>query len=84
MITPKTKSSITIAVCEKEIRGEVVRGAAPTPTILGFTMDEVKANNTAASCWSAIDGFAYNLTNWISFQLDKFSINSVIATARHK
>ena len=33
VITSKAKSSITIAVGAKEIRGEVVRGAAPTPTI---------------------------------------------------
>jgi cytochrome b involved in lipid metabolism len=28
-------------------------------------MEQVKANNTAASCWSAIDAVVYNLTNWI-------------------
>jgi cytochrome b involved in lipid metabolism len=29
-------------------------------------LSEVRANNTAASCWSVIDGFVYNLTAWIS------------------
>jgi cytochrome b involved in lipid metabolism len=29
-------------------------------------MDQVKANNTSASCWTVIDNYVYNLTNWIS------------------
>jgi cytochrome b involved in lipid metabolism len=29
-------------------------------------MAQVKANNTAKSCWSVIDGYVYNLTNWIN------------------
>ena len=37
-----------------------------TPTPTGYTMAQVKANNTAKSCWTAIDGYVYNLTNWIS------------------
>ena len=37
-----------------------------TPTPTGYTMTQVKANNTAKSCWSVIDGYVYNLTNWIN------------------
>ena len=37
-----------------------------TPTPTGYTMAQVRANNTAKSCWTAIDGYVYNLTNWIS------------------
>jgi cytochrome b involved in lipid metabolism len=33
---------------------------------VGYTMDQVKANNTSASCWTVIDNYVYNLTNWIS------------------
>ncbi|KRO31449.1 MAG: hypothetical protein ABR65_03830 [Actinobacteria bacterium BACL2 MAG-121220-bin52] len=33
---------------------------------MGYTMDQVKANNTSASCWTVIDNNVYNLTNWIS------------------
>jgi hypothetical protein len=100
VITARAKSEITVAVGEKEIPGEVVRGAyvAPTatptpvatptptptptpsptpvvtptptptatPTVTGYTMAQVRANNTARSCWTAIDGNVYNLTNWIS------------------
>jgi cytochrome b involved in lipid metabolism len=29
-------------------------------------MAQVKANNTAKSCWTVIDNYVYNLTNWIS------------------
>jgi hypothetical protein len=86
VITSKAKAAITIAVGEKEIMGEVIRGtvatpkptvnstpsAAPTPTPTakptptGYTMEKVRANNSATSCWSAINGNVYDLTNWIS------------------
>ena len=100
VLTARGKSAITVAVGEKEIPGEVVRGAVPvatpkpadtptppasatpapvatptptpvvtptpTPTVVGYTMAQVRANNTARSCWSAIDGFVYDLTRWIS------------------
>jgi len=29
-------------------------------------MDQVKANNSSASCWSVIDGNVYDLTRWIN------------------
>ncbi len=94
VLTARAKSSITVAVGEKEIPGEVIRGAyvaptvsatpTPTPTVVatptptptatvsatptpaGYTMAQVRANNTAKSCWTAIDGYVYNLTNWIN------------------
>jgi hypothetical protein len=94
VVTARGKAAITVAVGEKEIPGEVVRGAyvaptvsatptptvtatptptvsatptpTPTPVVTGYTMAQVRANNTAKSCWTAIDGYVYNLTNWIS------------------
>ncbi len=104
VITSRAKSAITVAVGDREVPGEVVRGAAtsvtptpvatptpsstptvvvtpsptptvtasptptptPTPTIAGYTMSQVKANNSAKSCWTVIDGFVYNLTSWVS------------------
>ncbi len=96
VVTARGKAAITVAVGEKEIQGEVVRGAyvaptvtatptptptvtatptptvsatptpTPTPVVTGYTMAQVRANNTAKSCWTAIDGYVYNLTNWIS------------------
>ncbi len=74
VITARGKSAITLAVGEKEIPGEVVRGVyvaptptpTPTPTVAGYTMAQVRENNSARSCWTAIDGFVYNLTAWIN------------------
>jgi hypothetical protein len=75
-ITAKARAAITLVVGEKEIPGDVVRGAVasskPTPSATPsstagvLTMDQVKKNNTASSCWSVINGNVYNLTNWIS------------------
>jgi cytochrome b involved in lipid metabolism len=45
--------------------------ATPTPTstskaaAAGYTLEQVRANNNASSCWSAIDGSVYDLTKWI-------------------
>lgn len=101
VLTARAKSAITVAVGEKEIPGEVVRGAyvvpatptvvatptptptvvasptptptptptvssTPSPTPVGYTMAQVRANNSAKSCWTAIDGYVYNLTSWIN------------------
>ena len=81
-ITSKGKAEITVAVGDKEIPGEVLRGTKPTPTPTstssstasptpsaspaGYTMAQVKANNSSKSCWAVIDGFVYNLTSWIN------------------
>jgi hypothetical protein len=39
---------------------------SPTPTKTGYTMDQVRANNSNSSCWSVIDGNVYDLTRWIN------------------
>jgi cytochrome b involved in lipid metabolism len=91
LITSRAKSAITVAVGDREVPGEVLRGAAPvatakptptatpTPSVTpkptpsptatvaqsAYTMEEVKKRNTAASCWSVIDGKVYDLTRWI-------------------
>ena len=75
-ITAKARAAITLVVGEKEIPGDVIRGAVatskPTPsatsssTAGALTMEQVKKNNTASNCWSVINGNVYNLTNWIS------------------
>ena len=76
VVTSRSKAAVTIAVGDKEIPGEVIRGAAPTPTVAptptasatpaGYTMEQVKANNSSSKCWSAINGKVYDLTNWIN------------------
>ena len=91
--TSRARAAITIAVGDREVSGEVLRGPAPTPAAAqptpaavapaatptpsptptaevtaqaGYTMAKVKENNSAASCWSVINGNVYNLTQWIS------------------
>ena len=74
MLTSRAKSAVTIAVGEREVPGEVIRGVrpaavlTPTPsaTQAGYSMADVKKANTRAKCWSAIDGNVYDLTAWIS------------------
>lgn len=76
MVTAQAKAAVTIGVGVKEIPGEVIRGAAPTvaptptptpsATPAGYTMDQVKANNSATKCWSVINLKVYDLTTWIS------------------
>jgi len=80
LLTSRGKASITLGVGDKEIPGEVLRGAAPTPTAsakasasasesattAGYTMAQVKANNSAKSCWAVIDDYVYDLTKWIN------------------
>lgn len=74
-VIARSKAEVTIAVGDKEIQGEVLRGpaptiptATPTPTATpaGYTMEQVKANNTASKCWTVIDSKVYDLTNWIN------------------
>ena len=76
VVTSRAKAAVTVAVGDKEIPGEVIRGAAPTPTVAptpsatstpsGYTMEQVNANNSSSKCWSAINEKVYDLTNWIN------------------
>ena len=80
LITSRGRAEITVAVGDKEIPGEVVRGALPTPkptitqsatptpkpTTPTYTLDMVKQNNSATSCWTVVDGYVYDLTRWIN------------------
>ena len=38
----------------------------PTPTPSGYTLTQVAVHNSATSCWSAINGNVYDLTNWVN------------------
>jgi len=100
MITSRARASVTIAIGDKEIPGEVIRGelptSAPTPsatpspvktstpaptntpavtptptptptaTTFKYTMELVRQNNSASSCWSVISENVYDLTKWIN------------------
>jgi hypothetical protein len=83
--TSRAKAAITIAVGDREVEGDVLRGPAPKPAPSPaatqaastpapepvktqealYTMAKVKQNDSASSCWSAINGNVYNLTQWI-------------------
>ena len=100
MITSRARAAVTIAIGDKEIPGEVIRGelpmSAPTPsatptpvktstpaptntpavtptptptptaTTIKYTMELVRQNNSASSCWSVISENVYDLTKWIN------------------
>ena len=40
--------------------------ASATATTAGYTMAQVKANNSAKSCWAVVDDYVYDLTKWIN------------------
>ena len=40
--------------------------ATPTSSVREYTGAQVSTHNSAASCWSIINGDVYDLTNWIS------------------
>lgn len=40
--------------------------STPAPTKTGYTMAQVRANNSASNCWSVIDDSVYDLTKWIN------------------
>jgi hypothetical protein len=83
--TSRAKAVITIAVGDREVEGDVLRGPVPKPSPSPtatqaastpapeplkapealYTMAKVKQNDSATSCWSAINGNVYNLTQWI-------------------
>ncbi|MGI9198765.1 MAG: cytochrome b5 domain-containing protein [Candidatus Nanopelagicaceae bacterium] len=78
LITSRGKAEVTVAIGDREVPGEVVRGTVASPTAspsastkptsqaLVYTMELVKQNNNASSCWSVIDGNVYDLTKWIN------------------
>lgn len=37
----------------------------PTPTASGYTLATVAKHNTAADCWTTVNGSVYNVTSWI-------------------
>lgn len=45
---------------------EPVSTSSPTPTPQGYTMAQVAVHNSAAGCWSVVNGKVYDLTSWIN------------------
>jgi cytochrome b involved in lipid metabolism len=53
------------------VKGAAVKASAKpsvsaSAAAAGYTMEKVKANASATSCWSVIKGNVYNLTSWIN------------------
>ena len=46
-------------------KGVAVKAAPAKPAAAGYTLEKVKANASATSCWSVIKGNVYDLTKWI-------------------
>jgi len=42
------------------------KSATPTASNPGYTVAQVKANNSRQSCWTIIDNYVYDLTRWIN------------------
>jgi len=65
---PKPTPSVTPAAAPTPTPSAAA-SSTPTPTPaatkVGYTMTQVRANNTAANCWAVIDDSVYDLTNWI-------------------
>ena len=65
---PKPTPSVTPAAAPTPTPSAAA-SSTPTPTPaatkVGYTMAQVRANNTAANCWAVIDDSVYDLTNWI-------------------
>ena len=77
-ITSKARSAITLGVGYREVPGDVIRGALPTPAVTptpspsvsstpeaGITRAQVEMRNSKSACWSIIDEKVYDLTKWI-------------------
>ena len=74
-LTSRAKASVTITIGDRQVNGEVLRGAQqsskttptpkPTPTEASYSMEDVKKRNSSTECWTVIDGKIYDLTKWI-------------------
>jgi len=42
------------------------KSATPTASNPGYTVAQVKANDSRQSCWTIIDNYVYDLTRWIN------------------
>jgi cytochrome b involved in lipid metabolism len=66
-VTAKPSASATVAPTSPaapSVRPSAT--VAPSVAPASYTMAQVKANKSAAKCWSVINGDVYDLTKWIS------------------
>ena len=77
-VAVKARPTATASAAASAAPAAPAMSATPTPTksaeeskpaepvASGNTMERVKANNTASSCWTVINGNVYDLTKWIN------------------
>lgn len=54
---------------EDEVKTDVKVTTPPVklpPIVASYTMAEVKAHNSSASCWTIVNGSVYDVTSWIT------------------
>ena len=54
--------SVRVSPASNSTASVAISGTSGT----GYTMTEVQQHNSASSCWAAINGNVYDLTNWIN------------------
>lgn len=66
--TPSASSTPTVAPNATPTPKPTVASPTPSPTfsVRSYTMEQVRQNNTAKSCWAVVDGDVYDLTTWIN------------------
>lgn len=60
--TPTTKPVVT----EKPPTSTVPPSTPSVPTEEGYLLADVKVHNSAATCWTAINGQVFDLTSWVN------------------
>jgi cytochrome b involved in lipid metabolism len=60
------QSQNTVQVPENQnYSNEGLKTTSNEPVLNSYSMDDVKLHNSKESCWSAIRGKVYDLTNWV-------------------
>ena len=65
-VTPTSKPVASTAPSASASAAAKPSVTPTAPVAAGYTMAQVKANKSAAKCWSVINGDVYDLTKWIS------------------
>ena len=67
-LTPQNqnKQSNTDTTQMQPTAGTIEATTAPDPMQKTYTMADVQSHNAESSCWSAVNGKVYDLTNWIN------------------
>lgn len=63
---PQTNNQIQTQPVQNIPKQETGTTTTTTATAKAITMADVSAHNTSTSCYSAVNGIVYDLTNWIS------------------